>query len=544
MSQHILLQSFLAQVKKHPEKTYLNQPVNRQLEQYSWQEVEQQARKTAQFLREQGLKPGDRVAIFSKNCAHWFIADIAIMMAGLISVPIYHTAGSETISYVLEHSDSKAIFIGKLDGHEEYDKVANKPAISIAMPYPTVDCNISWDKLLEANPISDSEMANSDSDEMFSISYTSGTTGAPKGVELTPNMLVSAATPLMHVLKTTEKDRSLSYLPLAHITERVLIETGSFLTGVELFFVENIDTFIDDLKAARVTTFFSVPRLWHKFKDNVQEKLPPQKLDKLLSIPLVSNIISKVIRKKLGLDHAHTFGSGTAPIDKATLRWYKDIGIAISEGWGLTESAAVSTCNLPYNVQAIGTIGKPFDGTLVKISNDGEIMLKGDSIFKRYYKNPEATEKSFSDGWFHTGDMGSFDSRGNIQIIGRIKEQFKTSKGKYVTPSRIESLLVSNPYIEQVCVFGRGQPQPIAVATVNEGVEKSDEVLKSLEENLALCNSQLESHEKVNHFVIVADPWTPQSGLVTPTLKLKRAQIEEKYQHLENQELKNGVTWG
>jgi long-subunit acyl-CoA synthetase (AMP-forming) len=310
-----------------------------------------------------------------------------------------------------------------------------------------------------------------------------------------------------------------------------------------LYFVESLDTFLDNLQTAKVTTFFSVPRLWHKFKDTVLEKMPQSKLDTLLSIPIIGRIVSKVIRRKLGLQHARAFGSGTAPIDKPTLRWYKDIGIPISEGWGLTESAAASTCNLPYSPEAMGTIGKALEGSVIKIADNGELMLKGPSIFTRYHKNPEATAEAFTNGWFHTGDLGEFDSRGNIKIIGRIKDQFKTTRGKYVSPVRLESLLAANPALDLVCVSGSHRSQPVALVVLKEGLSQNLQLEKELSNSLQLCNAKLEIHERIAHLLICPEPWTPENGLLTPTLKIRRFQIEQHYQRQLAENFTRPIVW-
>jgi long-subunit acyl-CoA synthetase (AMP-forming) len=541
MQPQLLLQSFLDRALKHPNKPYLHQPINRQLNIFTWADVNQQAQAVAGALAEQ-FEPGDRIAILSKNCAEWFITDLAIMMAGMISVPIYHTASKKTIEYVLDHSESKAVFIGKLDGHGEIEASDLSKTTTIAMPYDTVNCDKAWADYTSHDPIK--TIASLGDHDLMTISYTSGTTGAPKGVELSANNLASTAASLAGKLNMGEDDRLMSYLPLAHIMERYLIEVGSYLTGTSIYFVESLDSFIDDVKVGKPTLFISVPRLWSKFQSQVLLKMPDKKLRVLLKIPVIKGIVQKKIQTALGLEHARTLASGSAPIAKEMLEWYYQLGMPISEGWGLTESSAGSTVNVPFDHKALGTVGKALDSCKIKLNEQGEVLLSGESVFTTYHKNPEATAAAFTDEWFHTGDLGELDAHCNLKIIGRVKEQFKSERGKYVSPVPIESLLMRNHGIEQCMVYGSGRSQPIAVVVMAEGnTEQSAALTASLTETLDSTNAQLEHHERLDALIVVSDEWTPENELLTPTMKLKRTQIEEKYQQFLTKELSAKVTW-
>lgn len=541
MKSQLLLQSFLDRALKHPNKPYLHQPINRKITVFTWAEVNEQAQAIAGALSEQ-FERGDRIAILSKNCAEWIITDLAIMMAGMVSVPIYHTASSKTIDYVLNHSESKAVFIGKLDGHGEVEASDLSQLVTVSMPYDTVACDKPWGEFVGHAPIAD--IAHADDHDLMTISYTSGTTGSPKGVELSANNLYSTALSLAGKLNMDEQDRLMSYLPLAHIMERYLVEVGSFITGTALYFVESLDSFIDDVRIGKPTLFISVPRLWSKFQSQVLLKMPDKKLQLLLKIPVVKGLVQKKIKTALGLEHARTFASGSAPIAKDMLEWYYRLGIPISEGWGLTESSAGSTVNVPFDRKALGTVGKALDSCNVKITDEGEVLLSGESIFTTYHKNPEATAESFTGEWFHTGDLGEFDAHGNLKIIGRIKEQFKSERGKYVSPVPIESLLMTNHAIEQCLVFGSGRAQPIAMVILGEGHSgETAELTASLQATLESTNSELEHHEHLDALIVVSDEWTPENELLTPTMKLKRAQIEEKYNHFLVKKLAAKVNW-
>jgi long-chain acyl-CoA synthetase len=489
-----------------------------------------------------GLSKGDRVGILSKNCAEWFIADLAIMMAGMISVPIYFTANRETIQYIIEESDSKVVFVGKLDGLVEAQEGIAQHIPRIIFPYPSVSGQYSWQALLDNEPLG--EIHTADSEDTMTLAYTSGSTGKPKGVVTTYQNIGAAALATAARLKATADDHVMSYLPLAHITERSVIETLSFYIGCSVFFVENLATFIDDVKVAQPNMFGSVPRLWSKFQGEILNKMPDKKLQFLLKIPIINQLVAKKIRTSLGLNNARMFLSGTAPISPGILQWYKGIGISISEAWGMTETSGISCVNYPYQTDALGSIGKSVTCVEMKIADSQEILVRGPAVFKQYYKNEQATNESFIDGWFRTGDMGFETIDGNFKIIGRTKEQFKTAKGKYVAPVPIESLLGHNPDIEQVCVFGQGRKQPIALVVMNSQNKQSNaSITQSLLSTLQETNSKLESHQVLDHLIILKDSWTVENNLLTPTLKIKRTEIEASFQHYLTEPLLEKIIW-
>lgn len=543
MAYTLPLAQFLATAKKQPKTPYLHQPIDGNLQTHTWEEVENQARSIAQALLNTGLQHGDKVAIASKNCSQWFIADLAIMMAGLISIPVYPTANRDTVSYITEHSGCKVIFMGKLDDPEEIAAGVDDNLTTIAFPYYKGECQQQWKQWLETSPLKDTYEASPD--DTLSIVYTSGSTGNPKGVVLSYENLAAAATDSFHCLEATENDSIMSYLPLAHITERSLIEMSSFYAGCKIFFVESLGSFIDDVKVGAPNLFVSVPRLWSKFQAEILQKMPEKKLQVLLKVPLINKVVRKKVQTGLGLTSARLYGSGSAPISPAILNWYHKLDIPISEGWGMTETSGMSCVNIPFEKSAIGSIGKPLASIEMRISDKKEIEIKGPAIFKNYYCNEEATNESFTeDGWFKTGDMGLRAANGHYFIIGRIKEQFKTAKGKYVAPAPIEGLLGKNTDIEQVCVIGQGRKQPIALLVMNEGFrEQNSQLTEKLAQTLEEINDQLESHEKLDHLVVLNESWSIENNLLTPTLKIKRQAIEAKYPQLLEAHFEQAVHW-
>ncbi|MFQ1684430.1 AMP-binding protein [Aeromonas veronii] len=514
-----------------PDRTYLRQTINREYVDFTWGEVADEARRMVTALRHLGLVAGDKVALLSKNCAQWFIADLAMQMGQYVSVPIYPTANVDTIEYVLRHSEAKAIFVGKLDDWKSQEAGVPADLLRIAFPYDTMPASHQWDDLLEAHePIPDSPVQAPDS--LLSLVYTSGSTGKPKGAMLSVERYAWSCEKLVETVSLSQADRGFSYLPLAHITERVYIYGGSLYGGATIAFPESLDTFIEDVKRCRPTVFISVPRLWAMFRIKIHEKLPQNKLALLLKIPLISGLIKRKLQKGLGLDQARVLGCGSAPVSPALLEWYLSIGLKVTEAWGMTENHAYSTINYPFRADKIGTVGKAGIGVTIKISDEGEILCRCEGMMLGYYKDPEHSAEAIdAEGWLHTGDMGKLDKEGYLTITGRMKDVFKTAKGKYVAPVPIEGLLGQEPIIEQLCVIGYGMPQPIALVQLAESAIKGnrEEVNARLEAARVRVNDQLESHAKIRGILVVKTPWNIENGVLTPTMKIKRHLLEQKY---------------
>ena len=524
-----------------PERVFLKQPVNGQYLDFTFHDVYEQSSKMASALLAQGLEPGDKVAILSKNCAHWFMADFAIMLAGLISIPIYPTANRETIAYVLEHSEAKLLFAGKLDDWESQKSGVPESMAVIGFPYG-VTTSLKWDEL-----IADQSLVNAHEpqwDDIMTILYTSGSTGKPKGAIHSYRTFMAAGYHAGGSIYLGQEDRILSYLPLAHCTERAYVESTSLSYGQQVWFAESLDTFARDLVSTSPTIFGSVPRLWTQFQTKIHERLPPEKLQKLLRIPLLNRLVKAKIKRSMGLHKARLFLSGSAPISQALLRWYQNLGIDITEGWGMTETFAYATL-LPYGEKPrTGSIGKAGPEVDVKIAEDGEILVKSPTLMQGYYKM-ETDESVIVDGYLKTGDKGEIDSEGYIKITGRLKEIFKTAKGKYVAPAKLEGLFADSPFLEQACVLGSGLTQPVAILQLNPAGQAvpRDALTAHLDELLASVNEKLEKHEKISGVVVAAAPWTVESGILTPTLKIKRGEIEKLYQSQLESDVVKGVVF-
>lgn len=519
--------------EERPDDIYLKQIIDRQFVEYTFSEVADKALKLVSALNGLGLKPRDKVALISKNCAEWFICDLAMMLGDFISVPIFPTAGADTIEYCLTHSESTVLIGGKLDDPTATQEVitAMPDLITIALPYDSApQCEHKFNDLINASQPSEARPEHYD-DKLMSLVYTSGTSGLPKGAMLTYGAFSWSVQQLINHIGIQENDRLFSYLPLAHITERVYIFGSSIMGGVPTAFPESLDTFIEDVKMHRPTLFISVPRLWTLFQQRIQDKLPQKKLNLLLKIPFINSLIKKKLADGLGLDQARVLGCGSAPVSPALLDWYHSVGLNITEAWGMTESFAYSTLNYPFKADKIGSVGNAGPGIELKIADDQEIMVRSKGMFSGYYKNDIATQESFdSEGWLHTGDIGIIDAQGYLTIQGRKKDTFKTAKGKFVAPVPIEKKLFEYSRVEMMCLIGLGLPFPILLVVPHDFPNfDRKRYEKTTEKVIAKMNSELESHEQIKGVLMINDPWSIENGILTPTLKIKRHVLEQKY---------------
>ena len=519
-------------------EVYLTQPIgNDKVIDYTWGQTLDQARRMATHIKSLNLEPGARIAILSKNCAHFFMAELAIWMAGGTTVAIFPTEGADTVKYVLEHSGASLLFVGKLD---TWDK--QLPGVPTLMPRiafplsPKTDYD-SWDAITARTTPLPGRITRLPTD-LAMIIYTSGSTGQPKGVMHSFERITAATrgidARMAETLGNGSSNRMLSYLPLAHVFERAFVESFSFLNGqCHIFFAETLDTFVKDLNRAKPTLFISVPRLWLKFQQGVSAKMPPAKLNLLLSIPILNKIVAKKVLTGLGLDQVRLAGSGSAPLPPALIHWYRRLGLNLVEGYAMSEDFAYSH-TMTETQNEIGYVGVPYDGVEVRISEQGEILIKSPGQMVGYYKRPDLDAEVFTkDGFFCTGDQGERLPDGQLKITGRLKELFKTGKGKYVAPAPIENALNAHPMVESSMVSGVGQSAAYGLVVLAEGVRpKLDdpafkaEVTAQMTALLKETNKGLADYEQMKMLVIAKEPWSIDNGCLTPTMKIKRNKIE------------------
>lgn len=515
-----------------PRRNFLFQPHKKKWRSYAWEEVGQEVRTMATYLKKRNFPAGSRIAIFSRNCAHWLMADWAIWLAGHVSVPLFPNLTSKSVNQILTHSDARLVFIGEVADWQDARQGIPPETELIAFP------DIGPPKLPKWSDVKKSSLPMSSArvpalDDLATIIYTSGTTGDPKGVMHTFRSISYAGSKAVKETGISPSDRMFSYLPLSHVAERLLTETNTLYSGSSLYFCEGLDSFVRDLKVARPTVFLGVPRIWQKIREQVDQKLGAERVAAWSKIPLLGLAFAYFVRMRLGLHCTRLFLTGAAPISKEVQSWFQNLGMSLQEAYGMTENFAFSHFTRPKEVR-IGWVGTPFEGVEVKHAEDGEVLMRSPSVMEGYFKAEELTKEILTeDGWLRTGDLGEIDAdTGALRITGRKKDLFKTSKGKFVAPVPIEDKLASTNYFEQICVLGTGQPQPVAVVRLQAcHREKSPMALRrDLAKVRETINSDLDRHEQIGKIAVIDEEWTVENGVLTPTLKIKRNVLESRFQ--------------
>jgi len=521
-----------------PDEVLLVQPVGGgRVVEYTWRQMLDEARRMAAHLKSRGFVPGARVALLSKNCAHCFMVELAVWMAGGATVAIFPTESAENVRYVLEHSEASLLFVGKLDTWEK--QVAAVPAglPCIALPLAPQTNFETWDSIVARTEPLGGRPSRA-GDDLAMLLYTSGSTGRPKGVMQNFRNITRTIEHRISDAHTRLPDnverRVLSYLPLAHVYERAVVECYAFVEGRgRVFFTESLATFLEDIKRARPTVFVSVPRLWLKFQQSVFQTMPSHKLDAMLDDPAIAMEVGRKVLAGLGLDEVRVAASASAPIPGELLGWYRRLGLNLLEGYGMTEDFGYSHRTTKES-NLLGHVGVPFRDVEVRIAEDGEVLIKSPGRLVGYYKRPDLDAASFTeDGFFRTGDLGVRRDDGQLKITGRVKELFKTAKGEYVAPAPIEYRLNAHPVLEMAMVSGVGQPAPYAIVVLAESLrpQLGDPVVRAsvdaeLRKLLHEVNESLATYERLQVLVVAREPWSIENGCLTPTMKIKRSRIE------------------
>ena len=539
--------------KKLKNKPFLKQPFGNLWENYTWDQVGNMARKLSTGLKSMGLPEKSHIGLVSKNCREWIIADLAISMAGHISVPFFPTLKSYEIEKLLDFGDVNALFVGKLENWEEMKKGVRDDMPIIAFPHYKDHSKVSegkqwYDFIDQFDP--QTEDFKPKLKDIWTIIFTSGTTGDPKGVVLTYETLYNTKriTEDGNPLKVDFSGNNdfISYMPLNHIFERVVIEHSAFRFGGTISFVESLETFGQNLNDVKPTAFQGVPRIYSKFQEKILMKMPQKRLTTLLKIPIISFLIKKKLRGALGMSRVRSLVTGAAAMPLELLDWYKSIGIYITNGYGMTENCATCTNLNPYQPLGRGSVGKATSGVDLKISEQGEILMKGPFTLTCYYKNEEITKETLRDGWLYTGDKGYIDDDGFLFITGRVKDMFKTSKGKYIEPGVLEAYFGNINEFSQLCVVGLNCDQPLLLAVPSElAIKNKDSVSEKLTKVLEEVNGKLDNYKKISNIILVKEDWVPENGMTTPTLKIKRAKIDEKFsdKYVEWEKSDKTVIW-
>jgi long-chain acyl-CoA synthetase len=572
------------QLEKHNLSDALVTKYNNEWVKTSTKEYLEKANAISRGLLRLGVNKNDKIAIISStNRTEWHITDIGVLQTGAQTVPMYPTITSEDYEYILNHSESSYCFVSD---QEVYDKLIavkkNIPNLKEIFSYNTIKGCKSWQEILELGAdesnqdVVEDRKNNVVTTDLATIIYTSGTTGKPKGVMLTHQNIVSDV--LMSAPRVPLRagsTRALSFLPICHIFERMLTYLYQYY-GISIYFAESIEKISDNLKEVHPHVMSVVPRLLEKVYDKiyakgadltgVKKKLFFWALDLGMNYkPYKENgffyeFKLKIARKLIFSKWQEALGgelellvSGSAALQPRLTKVFTAAGIPVMEGYGLTETSPVISVNDMRNKGfKAGTVGKVLDGVEVKIAADGEILCKGPNVMIGYYKDEEQTNEVIKKGYFHTGDIGEIDGEGFLKITDRKKEMFKTSGGKYVAPQLLENTFKQSRFIEQVMVIGDGEKMPAAfiqpsfdfvkewglkhpeakLATTNEEIITNPALLKRIQEEVEQYNERFGNWEKVKRFELTPDIWSIDAGHLTPTMKLKRKVIKEKYNDL------------
>jgi len=566
------------QLENHPQEKCFNYKKDNQWVSISTKQYLSDIHKVSSSLLALGVKPNDKIAVItSNNNPNWHSLDIGILQIGAQNVPLYATLSAKDYAYILNHSDATYCFVSDNDLYEKVASVFNNTQLKKIFSLQDTQTDYGWNSFLKIGKNEDYQSkierlkATVKPDDLATIIYTSGTTGTPKGVMLShKNIVFTVFTTAKGLDLTKGSKRTISYLPICHIFERTASYYNQFM-GFEVYFAESIEKIGDTIREVKPNYLAVVPRLLEKIFDKIVAKGSQLKgLKKGLFFWALAlgekyeayhkngsfyDFKLKIARKLIFSKWQEALGgnlqfmvAGSAPTQERLIRVFTAAGIHIFEGYGMTESSPGGTLNdLRNNGLKIGSVGKALEGIEIKIADDGEILMKGNHIMMGYYKNDEMTKKTIVNGYLHTGDIGEIDDEGFLTITDRKKEMFKTSGGKYIAPAVLESDLKQSRFIEQVMVIGEGQKMPAALIQLNfdfikdwakmKGYEISNfstdqRVTNRIQKEIDFYNQNFGKWEQIKKFEITPDEWTIEAGLLTPTMKMKRKVIKEKYKNL------------
>jgi long-chain acyl-CoA synthetase len=553
----------------------------------TWRQFGDGARRVASFLIEAGIKPGDHVGIWAGNRAEWHTADAAILLIRGCPVPVYQTLSAGQGQYVLNHSETRVAFVENeailARVLQERDQLPHLRRVVVmeGVDEPSPDgFVVPWRQALDTGEATvarngseiDLRASQTQMDDVVTLIYTSGTTGPPKAVMLTHRNVAASAQGLAGLVEVGPDDRVLSYLPLAHIAERMVSEFRSYRYGNPTWFLDGITNLGARLREVRPTHFFGVPRVWEKMAAQVKKQIaasPPHKralarwairtgrrasdlTERGERIPaglqrrvnLADRLVLSKLRAALGFDDVRILASGAAPIDPEVLRFFRSIGLEICEVYGQSEDTGSTTLNRPGRSR-IGTVGEVYPGNEVRIAEDGEILVRGAVVFPGYLHNPDATAATLIDGWLQTGDVGEFDADGYLRITDRKKDLIITAGGKNISPGNIENALGSHPLIAHAVAIGDRRPYMTALLSLDaeeaaaiaaqrgwpidvRAMAEHPGVRTELQAHVDAVNAGLSHVEQVKRFTVIANEFTVDEEL-TPTMKVKRKVVTEKY---------------
>jgi long-chain acyl-CoA synthetase len=513
---------------EQPDKMWLRERSGDLVRDWSWQEGRDEIHALAAWQEQHFSAPGQMVGILSRNRPHWFFADMGSIAAGNVVVPMFTTLAGETADYVMSFTEMKLLFVGETENWDQIREVLPEGIQLVTLPGVELEeDHLTWEEVVEPNR-GKKPTYRCQADDLVSLVFTSGTTGVPKGVMQTHASNIIPITRFSDAFGMATGARFFSYLPLSHIAERQIVEGSSIINCGEVHFNENMGTLLRDLPACRPHMMFGPPRVWEQLQQGIIAQFGSQEaIDAALAADAEG--VGKMVQEKLGLDEAVYILTAAAPTPPALIAWFDRFGITLMEGFGQTE------CMGPIisspDQRRIGSIGKAMPGVEVRLSDEGELQVRAAGCSPGYYKMPEKTAETFVDGWVYTGDKVRVDEDGFYYITGRVKDYFKTIQGKFVAPTPIENSFAENDYTEQICLLGRGYSKTVMTCVLSALAQEKprEEVEAALLERIDAVNSAVEKHARIGALMIATEPWSIENGVLTPTLKIRREKIEERF---------------
>ena len=508
--------------------TWLRERAEGGIRDWTWAESQRQIRTIAAWQEAALSGPGVNVGILSRNRPHWFFADLGSISAGNVVIPMFTTLPSETAKYVMDFTEMQVLFLGETENWEQVESVLPEHIQIVTLPGVEVEReHLKWEDLV-AEYAGKSPSYQCKHDDLISIVFTSGTTGVPKGVMQTHDSTVVPINRFKDAFALPDRARYFSYLPLSHIAERQIVEGSSLIIGGVVFFNENLGTLLNDLPECRPHMMFGPPRVWEQIQQAIIGKFgSPEAVEQALAADAQG--VGKLIREQLGLDDVIYTLTAAAPTPPSLIHWYEQFGITLMEGFGQTEAMGISANT--HEDRRIGSIGRVVGEVEVRLSHEDELLVKCEGLSTGYYKMPEKTAETFVDGWVHTGDKARIDDDGYIYITGRVKDYFKTIQGKFVAPTPIENEFSKNDHTEQICLLGRGYSKTVMVCVLSEIAQQGDRdaIAAELQQQAERVNEGVDHHARIGAVVISTDPWSIENGMLTPTMKIRREQIEGRF---------------
>ncbi len=516
--------------EQNPDKTWLRDLHEQGSDDYSWGQAHEQICAIGAML-EQRFGQGEKMALLSRNRAHWVLADLAIIASGNVTVSMFTTLPAATAEYIFQLTEAKAIFVGETSNWEQLVPVLPADMLVVTLPGVELDYpHERWEDLL-AQYAGQAPAYQCQADDMVSLVFTSGTTGMPKGVIQTHNSNLVPIRRFTSTFGLPTNPRYFSYLPLSHIAERQIVEFSSIVLCGEVYFNESMDNLPRDLQRTRPHVFFGPPRVWEQLQQAVIGKFGGK--DALAAaLAQDKETIGKLVLEGLGLNEVEYCLTAAAPTPPALIHWWEDLGLTLMEGFGQTEAMGLILSS--HQQRRVGSIGKPIGEVEFKVTDEGELVIKADGCTPGYYKQEDKTAELIRDGWLHTGDKVRVDEDGFIYITGRVKDYFKTIQGKFVAPPPIEGAFAKNPHTEQQCLLGRGFSKTVMVAVLTEEAcgTSAEEVEASVLATIREINEEIEKHARIGAVILTREPWSIENEVLTPTLKMRREKVEERFAEL------------